>query len=437
MSLFAFDEEIAKTYREAGFTTAHVVPQDGVFRGQSAVLNLEASSLGDNLLARQVSQYAAFDPAKEEGFGNSLMGAVTLFRQTILDAKWYGEARAAFDSGKTHRRVPFDRSLEALSLAAAGDQPVLFEASSLLDVLRAGRISGELGLQAWVVGTGKEYQRLTAVKDTGMPVLLPLVFPETPEVGKDGDDLTISLEDLRHWDSAPDNCLDLLDAGVPVAFTSTGLEAPKKIYPSLATAVERGLKAEEALAALTTTPATLLGVDHLVGTLTAGKLANLIVVDGDLFRKKPKLLEVWVDGRRHEIDERKESTLDPAGSWRLTYLVGDEGGHSLDLMLHGEADSLAGEITSAEDTWPLTSALLEDDTLEITYETTDGTVNLLLELRENRAKGLRAKGHGQGPEGSFAVQGRKDVPDEASSEAPSSPSDPETSKSHLDQGEVR
>jgi len=313
-SFHAFDADLAKPLRQAGFTIAHVVPQDGVFRGQSAVLSLGDGGLERNLLRRNQVQYVALDPQKGESYGDSLMGAVALFRQTVLDARWYGAARAPFEAGSTARRVPFDRSLEALQSVVDGTQPVLFEAASLLDLLRIGRLSQELSLKAWAVGTGEEYKRLALVQELELPLLLPLAFPEPPKVGAEGeDDLTVGLEELRHWQRAPDNPLDLLDAGLTVAFTRHGLEKPLTLFARIDTLLKKGLKADEALAALTTTPAALLGLDHLVGTIEAGKLANLLVVEGELWTSDPKILEVWIDGERYEDDEKEPPALDPSG----------------------------------------------------------------------------------------------------------------------------
>ena len=134
----------------------------------------------------------------------------------------------------------------------------------------------------------------------------------------DEDDLTVTLADLRHWDEAPANPRRLLDAGLTVAFTSHGLAEPKTLHANLARALERGLTADEALAALTTTPARLLGIADRAGTVSAGKMANLVVVEGELFTDETRVREVWIDGRHYEVKEVQPPEVEPAGTWQLT-----------------------------------------------------------------------------------------------------------------------
>ena len=87
----------------------------------------------------------------------------------------------------------------------------------------------------------------------------------------------------------------------------------------------RGLPADAALRALTTTPATLFGVSDRLGTIEANRLACLTITDGDLFARKTKVVETWVAGQRFEIEP--EPIRDVVGDWRLTFdWPDDEGG---------------------------------------------------------------------------------------------------------------
>ena len=91
-----------------------------------------------------------------------------------------------------------------------------------------------------------------------------------------------SLSDLRHWYLAPTNPAKLAEAGVNFAITADGLPSLQQFFPNLRTAVARGLAPDKALAALTTVPAGMLGIDKTHGTIAVGKVANLVVADGDL-----------------------------------------------------------------------------------------------------------------------------------------------------------
>lgn len=293
------DEKAWRDLRAAGFTTALVAPSDGVLRGRAALVNLGDDPHRSILRADTAQVVALRAPRGRDGYPESTMGAVALFRQAILDARWYRLAVSAYRSNPAQARPAFDVSLAALGGAAHGEQPIVFETESVLELLRAAALAQELGLKAFAVGNGYEYQRLAELGARPLPLFLPLDFPEAPKVGE-ADDLSVRLEELRHWDDAPANAAKLHAAKLPFALTSFRQKEPKKIWKALQSAIERGLPADAALAAFTQVPAELLGLSGRAGTIEAGKMANLVVVDGDLLVAEPKIEAVWVDGRRYE-----------------------------------------------------------------------------------------------------------------------------------------
>jgi imidazolonepropionase-like amidohydrolase len=293
------DEKAWSDLRAAGFTTALVVPSDGILRGRAALLTLGDDPRRSMLRADAAQVVALRSPRGWDGYPESVMGAVALFRQSILDARWARKASAAYRANPAQERPAFDASLEALQPAAHGEQPVVFETESSLELLRVAAIADELDLKAMAVGHGREYQRLAELRAHPLPLFLPLDFPETPKVGE-VDDLSVSLEDLRHWDAAAANPATLHSQKVPFALTSFRQKEPKQLWKAIETAIERGLPRDAALAALTQVPAELLGLSGRAGTIEAGKMANLVVVDGELLVAEPKIEAVWIDGRRYE-----------------------------------------------------------------------------------------------------------------------------------------
>jgi imidazolonepropionase-like amidohydrolase len=294
------DEKRWNELRAAGFTTALVVPGDGVVRGRGALVNLGDDPRAALLAADAVQAVALRSPRGEDGYPESTMGAVALFRQAILDARWLRQAQAAYRANPAQARPPHDASLAALAPAAHREQPVVFETESPLELLRAAALAQELNLKAMAVASGSEYRRLAELAARPLPLLLPIAFPEPPKVGEKEDDRSVSLEDLRHWDAAPANPARLAEAQLPFALTSFRQKEPKRFWKALARAIERGLAPDAALAALTRVPAELLGISGRAGSIEAGKMANLVVVDGELLVAEPKIEAVWVDGVRYE-----------------------------------------------------------------------------------------------------------------------------------------
>jgi imidazolonepropionase-like amidohydrolase len=300
--------------RAAGFTTVQFAPRQGVFRGRSAVVNLGTGAAGANVVKPDVAQVVALEPQRGNVYPASLMGVIAVVRQAFLDAKWYRDARTAAERRPGTERVPENMAWDALQPVVAGEQPVLMVADEMLQVLQASRLAREAGVRAAIVTAGDEYKRVAQVAATGRTLVVPVNFPDAPDVTDDAQALEVRTEDLRHWQAAPGNAAALAQAGVSFAFTSNGLKDPRTFRAQVAKAVARGLSEDAALAAVTTVPARLLGLEGRLGVIAPGAFANLTVTRGALFAEDSKVREVWVDGTRIEI--AKDDTT-PKGEWSL------------------------------------------------------------------------------------------------------------------------
>lgn len=331
------DARTARTLREMGFTAAGVAPSDGIFRGSAAVVSLgdtgsDPSLPGVTIYKDRAFQVVAFDAGGGRrgrggnagpienwpGYPNSQMGTIALIRQTLADADWLHAARKAIGGGDPQREAEaramgFDSSPNALDHLAPGEDapPLLFNTGDELEALRASKIAAEFERQAVIVGTGTEFRRLDAIRADARPLIIPLNFPEAPKVESVGEADEVSLKDLMTWEQAPANVRRLDNAygsgNIAIALTTSKLPergggGRGKFMEHVRTAIRYGLSEERALAMLTVNPAVLLGVDDRLGTVEAGKVANLVVTDGPLFRKGTKVRDVWIDGRRHEVN---------------------------------------------------------------------------------------------------------------------------------------
>lgn len=404
-SAHAGGKDVAKKLRGAGFTVAVLVPEPGILRGQSVAIALGDGGLGDNLLRDDVAQNVEF---RTLGFGagypTSIMGAMALLRQVVADARWHAEAHAAYAAEAGQSRPAYNASLAALGAAVTGRQPVVFDADDVDQMLQIGDLARELKLKALVVGNGDEYQRLDEVKAGGLTILLPVKFPDAPKV-KEDDDLSVDLAALRHWKSAPENPLRLHEAGVPFVLTSARLSDPKKIHEHLTVAVERGLPADAALAALTTGPAKLLGLEGRLGTLDAGKAANIVVTEGELFQEKTKIRDVWVDGEIYKLKDIKPPTVDPAGTWELVIKAG---GFELPVTVNlvGTVDDLSGSVESPQGNLVIDSAEVSGDTVFVEVDMTPAGAPGTLTF-DMKIDGDSTSGSGTSPQGDFTFTGSR------------------------------
>ncbi|MBK8976172.1 MAG: amidohydrolase family protein [Planctomycetes bacterium] len=305
------EAKLAKELRELGFGAAAAYPSDGIFRGTGALLSLEELAEGARrrVLAPRLLQSVAFDRARD-GYPGSLMGIIALIRQTLEDA--LGRRAVALHSAGA---LPTNDALAALRRSDV----LLVECRNELDALRAARLPRQFdaarALQIVLVGSGFEFRRIDTIAATGLPIVLPLDLPRPPEVSTLEDENATSLRDLLTWEHAPSNAARLRRAGVTIALTTHRLEDRSSFHANLRRALDAGLAVDDALAALTTVPAELLGVADRLGTVAVGRIANLCVVAGEPFAADRELRAVFVNGVRHEVAPPKVDEL--TGTWEV------------------------------------------------------------------------------------------------------------------------
>lgn len=335
----------------AGITNALVVPTDGIIQGQASVVHTNGQTPDSSVVRADVAMNAILTSPRGFGRGgppapspatpgpatpapppaaaqfvsrypSSPMGAYALARQAFYDAKWYRDAWQVAERDQNVSRPERNQSLDALQPLLAGKMPLLVQTSNEFFALRASRFAKEFGLNYIVVGSGQEYRRVQEVAELKVPIVLPLNFPQPPTVTDTTAVLNTTLESLMHWDLAPENPRRLHDAGVSFVFSSQGLSRAGDLVGQVRKAIERGLPADVALAALTTGPAKLWGVEQQLGTISAGKFANFFLSDKPIFDKSAKITESWVGGNRLPLDTPKSRQF--AGLWRVETTLGDK-----------------------------------------------------------------------------------------------------------------
>ncbi len=432
----AITADLLAELRAAGFTAALAVPSRGVFRGRSALINLRDGRPNEQVVRADVAQHLAFEHGGEgeNGYPSSLMGAIALIRQTLLDAEHHALALAAYARAPQGRERPeANRALEALAPVLAGAEPVAIEAEDVAMLFRADHIVGEFNLRGWVVAGGSdEYEHLAAVKETGLPLVTSLNFPLPPVWENEDEAVNVELDELRHWELAPANPARLHAAGIAFSFTAQGLVARADWRQRAREAIARGLPADIALAALTARAAELLGAASQLGTLSRGKIANLTITDGDLFAEETNIIEVWVDGARYEPAPKLAGNSDVVGTWNLALTRQDGTIAGVRITLREERGVLAADLIAGAPpdtmTTPLESVALKRGRLELTLPGSvvgfaAGEIQLAAEVLHKRKLAGRwwaaANGEPRGPGAApLPVTGTKERKDEAEEPVP-------------------
>lgn len=331
--------------RNAGITTALTAPRQGIWMGQSALINLAGDTSQQMIVRSPVAMHVGFTPLRTGTYPNSLMGVFASLRQMLLDAQRYRQAQQTYErSPRGMRRPSQDRSLAALLPVLDGTIPVVMYADREREITRALDLAQEFKLRPIIAGgleAGKVAERLSAGK---VPVLLSLNFPRrTTAALPEADPEPIRI--LRERVEAPKTAAKLVAAQVSFAFQSGALTNMADFSANLFRAIENGLSRDDTLRALTIWPAQILGVADRLGTIEAGKIANLTITRGDLFDRNPSIAYVFIDGR--SIDLRPGPGGAEAGvatgAWTLNVNLGS-GDIAVSLVLQQEGERLRGSI---------------------------------------------------------------------------------------------
>jgi imidazolonepropionase-like amidohydrolase len=347
---FRSDDKLHDKLRKQGVVARLVAPESGIIKGSSVLVSTIDADTAESILVRSVAQHVRLGVPSGRGrsdYPNSPMGGVAIARQSFLDADWFGRSQTS----DKHSQLPLgpqpNDGLASLYQSLQSRRLFIFDATHELHFIRADNFAREFSLNAVIRGSGQEYQQLDFIRRANRTVIVPVNFPKPPIVENPEAALEASLEDLIHWELAPENASRLVAAGVPIALTSYGLTNTEDFLDKVRTAVERGLESREALRALTTTPAKLFGVENQMGTLEPGKRADFVVANGDLFQAKTKLLQTWIDGLPHY--QTAAELPDIRGTWTVTLVDEQNANRKGALLIGGTTSKRIGELQFKDD----------------------------------------------------------------------------------------
>jgi hypothetical protein len=359
-----------ESWRNAGFTTVVSAPKGGMFPGQASVLDLAGARASEMVVKTPVAIPVSLQPSG--GFSNfpgSLMGALAYVHQVWIDTDWSTRAQAAYDKNpRGVARPPYDHTESVLAEALEDHALVLIPANNSIQLLRAIQLVDAWHVDGVIYGGQMAYEVAGEIGAKKIPVLVNLKWPEAE---KDADpDEKPSLRTLRFRDKAPSSPAALAKAGVKFAFYSGGITAPKDILKAAKKSIDAGLAPDAALRALTITPAEIYGVSDRLGSIETGKIANMIVTDGDLFNEKTKIKMVFVDGKRFEVREPEKPKEPPKGNmtgkWKLSYTTPEGPEESTADVEMASDGSLSGSLTSHRGTGNIISGYLSADKFSFT-----------------------------------------------------------------------
>jgi imidazolonepropionase-like amidohydrolase len=290
-----------ESLHRAGFTTVLAAPARGVFQGQSVVLNLNGEPLQPMVIRNGAALHINFT-TERGGYPSSLMGTIALIRQSFIDADYYAARLAQYAKGPAGLKRPqYDPRLEALVPFVRDKKPVVFQCNNVEDIKRAMKIAGEFKLNAMLAGASEAWRAADVLKKDPVPLLVALDFrpPAASLYATQGEELRKRAEAEIY----PANAAVLAKEGIAFALVSGSNADGASILRNVRAAIKAGLSKDAALRALTIQPARYLGLDKTLGTLEPGKIANIVLVKGEIFDEGAQVARVFADGVQFKYAE--------------------------------------------------------------------------------------------------------------------------------------
>ena len=309
--------EVAR-YASAGITSVLALPTGFVVKGRSALVNVAGpvdeppvGNVGDYRRGLQVVKAPvalhidvvnAQGGTRGDGYPASLLGVISFVRQSFVDAQHQQLVQQRYERVKSGTTRPnYDPSLDALQPALQGKVPVAFESGTAREIERSLEMAKEFKLDPIIQGGREADQVAGELKARNARVIYNLNYPvRSRALPPDADE---SITVLRARANAPRVPAALQKAGVTFGFSGAGLRDPRDFVRNAGRAVREGLPAEAALRAMTADAAKIAGAGDRLGTLEKGRIANVLVTEGDLFDDRMKVKHVFVDGRLVQIDD--------------------------------------------------------------------------------------------------------------------------------------
>ncbi|HKV24908.1 MAG TPA: amidohydrolase family protein [Candidatus Acidoferrum sp.] len=297
--------------RASGITEVLAVPDsggfdsrggEGVIGGQASAISLAGWTINDMLLKKSVAMVIVWPEIQTRSFDFATFSRkdkpyteakqeqekeVNALADYLESARHYAEAMGHGGPSDYNR----DLKLEALAPVVRGQLPVLVFADRARDIRSAVEFCDKQKLKMILAGGLEAYKVKDLLRSKGIPVILRPTL--TPPMNEDDP-----------YDRVLTQPAELAAAGVKIAFGSFDNSFARRLGQQAANAVAYGLPYDEALKAVTLYPAQIFGLGDQVGSLETGKIANVIVTNGDPLEVTTDVKYLFINGERTSLDNK-------------------------------------------------------------------------------------------------------------------------------------
>lgn len=292
--------------RVNGITSSLSTPEGGTLSGQAVLVHLAGWTIDEMAIRKSAGMVLNF-PIPGAGRGSGAGGGRGTFLEArrnyekkvdelsrmLREARHYWQAKQA--AGLP--RVESDLKMEALVPVIKGELPVLMHAVREREIRNALEFSRRENLKIILTGAGEAWRVADLLKQARIPVILGQII-SMPLREDDPYDAPFTLPAVLH------------KAGVKFCFSSEDSAYSRNLPYHAGVAVAYGLPRDAALRALTLGAAEILGVADQVGSLEAGKIADVVVTDGDLLEPKTQIKYLFINGKPVDLRTRQTELAD-------------------------------------------------------------------------------------------------------------------------------
>src|SRR2546426_1204313 len=301
--------------RVDGVTSVVSMPQGGIISGQAALINLNGTSPREMAVVTSVALVIDFPRVTRFGgdreFSTETQGNQNLtealnaanrqieeLRKMLRDAESYGRAQDAYARDPKLPRPDQNVVLASLVPFARGEKPVIMRANREAEIRSAVHFADEMKLQAIILGGDDAAKVATLLKEKNVPVILT-------------GTLSLPLREDDYYDALYETAAKLQSAGVRFCISTGNSGSAVRNLPLYAgMAAAFGLPKAEALKAVTLYPAQIMNVADRMGSIEPGKMANIVVTDGDLLEVRTHVRYLFINGARLPLTSRHTELYD-------------------------------------------------------------------------------------------------------------------------------
>ncbi len=277
-------------------------PGEGLFSGRGAVIRL--SGAGDMVVKSPAALFVDLGESGAGRAGGSRAADLERLREALDDARDYARHRAEFERNASRRYSLTRLDLEALQPVLRGALPLVVSVDRASDIEAALKLARDFHLKLILARAAEGWMVARDIAAAHVPVLLDPM-----------QNLPSSFERLG---ATLENAARLGRAGVTLAFMSGEAHNSRNLRQGAGNAVAYGLPWEEAVRAMTASPARIWGLEASQGTLEPGKEADVVVWSGDPLELQTAAEHVFIRGREMPRTTRQTELRD-----RYRNLAGD------------------------------------------------------------------------------------------------------------------